>query len=111
MMTKRGSSSPRFKARTVVELISGEKGLMQASREHEMKTDEVKRGGLLGSRGCVASLRKQGPDQNQGKGFTAKAQRTQSGERFNHKEHNEEQRRERKRDAERQRQRPHTDRL
>ena len=42
MMTKRRKFSPEFKARVVLELISGEKGLMQASRESSVaKIDDV----------------------------------------------------------------------
>jgi len=43
MMTKRRKFSPEFKARVVLELISGEKGLMQASREYEIKDSVLSR--------------------------------------------------------------------
>ena len=36
-MTKRRTFSPEFKVRVVLELISGEKGLMEASREYGIK--------------------------------------------------------------------------
>jgi len=42
-MTKRRKFSPEFKARVVLELISGEKGLMQASREYEIKDSVLSR--------------------------------------------------------------------
>jgi len=41
MTTKRRKFSPEFKARVVLELISGEKGLMQASREYEIKDSKL----------------------------------------------------------------------
>ena len=43
MMTKRRKFSPEFKARVVLELISGEKGLLQASREYEIKDSLLSR--------------------------------------------------------------------
>jgi transposase len=43
MTTKRRKFSPEFKARVVLELISGEKGLMQASREYEIKDSVLSR--------------------------------------------------------------------
>lgn len=43
MMTKRRKFTPEFKARVVLELISGEKGLMQASREYEIKDSLLSR--------------------------------------------------------------------
>jgi len=43
MMTKRRKFSPEFKARVVLELISGDKGLMQASREYEIKDSVLSR--------------------------------------------------------------------
>lgn len=43
MMTKRRKFSAEFKARVVLELISGEKGLMQASREYEIKDSVLSR--------------------------------------------------------------------
>jgi transposase len=36
-MTKRRVFSPEFKIRVVLELISGQKGLLEASREYEIK--------------------------------------------------------------------------
>jgi transposase len=42
-MTKRRKFSPEFKARVVLELITGEKGLMQASREYEIKDSVLSR--------------------------------------------------------------------
>ena len=42
-MTKRRQFSPEFKARVVLELISGEKGLMQASREYGIKDSVLSR--------------------------------------------------------------------
>jgi transposase-like protein len=42
-MTKRRSFSPEFKVRVVLELISGEKGLMQASREYGIKDTVLSR--------------------------------------------------------------------
>jgi transposase-like protein len=42
-MTKRRSFSPKFKVRVVLELISGEKGLMQASREYGVKDTVLSR--------------------------------------------------------------------
>jgi transposase-like protein len=43
MTSKRRKFSPEFKARVVLELISGEKGLMQASREYEIKDSVLSR--------------------------------------------------------------------
>jgi len=43
MTTKRRKFSPEFKARVVLEMISGEKGLMQASREYEIKDSVLSR--------------------------------------------------------------------
>lgn len=43
MMTRRRKFSPEFKARVVLELISGQKGLMQASREYEIKDSVLSR--------------------------------------------------------------------
>lgn len=43
MTNKRRNFSPEFKARVVLELISGEKGLMQASREYEIKDTVLSR--------------------------------------------------------------------
>jgi transposase-like protein len=43
MMPKRRKFSPEFKARVVLELILGEKGLMQASREYEIKDSVLSR--------------------------------------------------------------------
>jgi transposase len=43
MTTRRRKFSPEFKARVVLELISGEKGLMQASREYEIKDSVLSR--------------------------------------------------------------------
>ena len=37
------SSAPEFKARVVLEMISGEKGLMQASREYGIKDTVLSR--------------------------------------------------------------------
>jgi transposase len=42
-MTKRRRFSAEFKARVVLEMISGEKGLMQASREYEIKDSVLSR--------------------------------------------------------------------
>ncbi len=42
-MTKRRSFSPEFKVRVVLELISGEKGLMEASREYSIKDTVLSR--------------------------------------------------------------------
>ena len=42
-MTKRRTFSPEFKARVVLEMISGEKGLMQASREYGIKDTVLSR--------------------------------------------------------------------
>lgn len=42
-MTKRRKFSAEFKAKVVLELISGEKGLMQASREYEIKDSVLSR--------------------------------------------------------------------
>jgi len=43
MTTRRRKFSHEFKARVVLELISGEKGLMQASREYEIKDSVLSR--------------------------------------------------------------------
>jgi transposase len=43
MTTRRRKFSPEFKARVVLELISGEKGLMQASREYEIEDSVLSR--------------------------------------------------------------------
>lgn len=43
MMTKRRKFSSEFKARVVLEMISGDKGLMQASREYEIKDSVLSR--------------------------------------------------------------------
>ena len=42
-MTERRKFSAEFKAKVVLELISGEKGLMQASREYEIKDSVLSR--------------------------------------------------------------------
>lgn len=42
-MTKRRTYTPEFKVRVVLELISGEKGLMQASREYGIKDTVLSR--------------------------------------------------------------------
>lgn len=42
-MTKRRKFSAEFKAKVVLELISGEKGLMQASREYAIKDSILSR--------------------------------------------------------------------
>jgi transposase len=42
-MTKRRKFSAEFKAKVVIELISGEKGLMQASREYAIKDSVLSR--------------------------------------------------------------------
>lgn len=42
-MTKRRTFSPEFKVRVVLELLSGEKGLMQASREYGIKDSVLSR--------------------------------------------------------------------
>jgi transposase len=42
-MTKRRTFSPEFKVRVVLEMISGEKGLMQASREYGIKDTVLSR--------------------------------------------------------------------
>ena len=42
-MVKRRKFSAEFKAKVVIELISGEKGLMQASREYEIKDSVLSR--------------------------------------------------------------------
>jgi transposase-like protein len=42
-MKKRRKFSAKFKAHVVLELISGEKGLMQASREYEIKDSVLSR--------------------------------------------------------------------
>ena len=42
-MTKRRIFSPEFKVRVVLEMISGEKGLMQASREYGIKDTVLSR--------------------------------------------------------------------
>jgi transposase len=42
-MTKRRQYDPEFKARVVLEMISGEKGLMQASREYGIKDTVLSR--------------------------------------------------------------------
>jgi transposase-like protein len=43
MMTHRRKFSAEFKAKVVLELISGSKGLMQASREYEIKDTVLSR--------------------------------------------------------------------
>lgn len=43
MTSKRRAFSPEFKARVVLEMISGEKGLMQASREYGIKDTVLSR--------------------------------------------------------------------
>jgi transposase-like protein len=43
LMTKRRNFSPEFKVRVILELISGEKGLMQASREYGIKDTVLSR--------------------------------------------------------------------
>jgi len=43
LMTKRRIFSPEFKVRVILELISGEKGLMQASREYGIKDTVLSR--------------------------------------------------------------------
>ena len=43
MRRRRRKFSPEFKARVVLELISGEKGLMEASREYEIKDSVLSR--------------------------------------------------------------------
>ena len=40
---KRRTFSPEFKAKVVLELISGEKGLMEASREYQIKDTVLSR--------------------------------------------------------------------
>ena len=42
-MTKRRKFSAEFKAKVVIELISGEKGLMEASREYGIKDSVLSR--------------------------------------------------------------------
>jgi transposase len=42
-MTKRRTFSPEFKVRVVLEMISGEKGLTQASREYGIKDTVISR--------------------------------------------------------------------
>jgi transposase-like protein len=42
-MKKRRTYSPEFKVRVVLEIISGEKGLMEASREYEIKDTVLSR--------------------------------------------------------------------
>jgi len=42
-MTKRRTFSPEFKVRVVLEMISGEKGLMEASREYGIKDTVLSR--------------------------------------------------------------------
>lgn len=42
-MKKRRTYSPEFKVRVVLEMISGEKGLMEASREYEIKDTVLSR--------------------------------------------------------------------
>jgi transposase len=42
-MTERRSFTPEFKAKVVLELISGTKGLMQASREYGIKDSVLSR--------------------------------------------------------------------
>jgi transposase len=42
-MNKRRTFAPEFKAKVVLELISGEKGLMQASREYGIKDSVLSR--------------------------------------------------------------------
>jgi transposase-like protein len=42
-MTKRRTFTPEFKVRVVLEMISGEKGLMQASREDGIKDTVLSR--------------------------------------------------------------------
>jgi transposase len=42
-MTKRRTYDPEFKARVVLEMISGQKGLMQASREYGIKDTVLSR--------------------------------------------------------------------
>jgi transposase len=42
-MTKRRQFTTEFKAKVVIELISGQKGLMQASREYEIKDSVLSR--------------------------------------------------------------------
>ena len=42
-MTNRRQYDPEFKARVVLEMISGQKGLMQASREYGIKDTELSR--------------------------------------------------------------------
>ncbi len=43
MMTKRRKFSPEFKVRVVMELITGEKGLGEASREYQIKDSVLSR--------------------------------------------------------------------
>jgi transposase len=43
MSKQRRQFSPEFKTRVVLEMISGEKGLMQASREYEIKDTVLSR--------------------------------------------------------------------
>lgn len=43
MMTGRRKFTAEFKAKVVLELIAGEKGLMQASREYEIKDSVLSR--------------------------------------------------------------------
>ncbi len=42
-MKERRTYSPEFKARVVLELISGKKGLMEASREYQIKDSVLSR--------------------------------------------------------------------
>ena len=42
-MRKRRQFSPEFKTQVVLELISGKKGLMEASREYEIKDSVLSR--------------------------------------------------------------------
>ena len=42
-MKNRRTFSPEFKARVVLEMIAGEKGLMEASREYEIKDTVLSR--------------------------------------------------------------------
>lgn len=42
-MTRRRNFTPEFKVRVVLEMISGEKGLMQASREYGIKDTVLSR--------------------------------------------------------------------
>ena len=43
MMTKRRKFSPEFKVRVVMELLTGEKGLGEASREYQIKDSVLSR--------------------------------------------------------------------